>query len=166
MLVDPFGVFFPIGPSPTGDGATVEYLAEVCDPCRDASFGYRVNDVLVSDFVLPGYYDQLADGRYDFAGHITQPRQLLDNGYYTWRNLATREWYFSSTDGETIKNDPLGLKLPPLDVHLRGAVDRRVTALFAARKQGKTKPAAKPRRTKPFPGRGGQSQGGLVAYKE
>lgn len=133
MLVDPFGVTFPTGPSPTGDGSTVEYLAEVCDPCRDPTAGYYVNNVLVSDFIFPGYYDQEGSGRYDFGRHIAEPRQLLVNGYYAWRNLTTREWWYTSSDGDSVTSEDLGLKLPALDVHLRGAVDRRVNELFATR---------------------------------
>jgi hypothetical protein len=152
MLVDPFGVRFPLGPSPAEDGTTVEYLAEVCDPCRDVSCGYRVNDVLVSDFVVPAYYNAFGPGRYDFAGHITRPRQLLAGGYYTWRNLATREWWYTASDGDDTTSQSLGLVLPPLDVHLRGAVDRRVAALLAARGP-KRKPRPRARRKAARPGR-------------
>jgi len=126
MLVDPFGVRFPLGPSPADDGSTVEYLAEVCDPCQDLSFGYPVNGVTVSDFVIPAFYDAEGPGHYDFRRHIDRPRRLLPGGYFTWRDLATRDWWLTSLEEDELTNELLGPVLPPLDVHLRSAIDRRV----------------------------------------
>src|SRR5207253_8175310 len=44
----------------------LEYLVEVCDPCEDESCAYLINDVLVSDFYTPRYFDPsaLASVRY------------------------------------------------------------------------------------------------------
>src|SRR5260370_897683 len=60
MLVDPFGNRTIAGPSPKADQGRVEFLVEVCDPCEDAAFAYTVNDVLVSDFYTPHFFDPTA----------------------------------------------------------------------------------------------------------
>ncbi len=76
VLADPTGERRITGPRlPPGQG-TVDYLLEVCDPCQDATCAYAIDGVPVSDFVLPGFYDQPASstGRYSFNGKITRPR--------------------------------------------------------------------------------------------
>jgi hypothetical protein len=95
MLCDPFGNRTIAGPSlKTGQGR-VEYLVEVCDPCEDAPFGYTVNNVLVSDFYTPHFFDPVkaADVRYSFSGKITEPRQVLENGYISWYDPVSGEWW-------------------------------------------------------------------------
>jgi hypothetical protein len=148
MLVDPFGVRFPLGPSPADDGSTVEYLAEVCDPCQGLDFSYPVNGVQVSDFVIPAFYDANGPGHYDFRRHIDQPRQLLPGGYFTWRDLVTRDWWLTSLEEDELANELLGPVLPPLDVHLRSAIDRRVNQTMKDQKtKRKRKQKAKKKTT-------------------
>jgi hypothetical protein len=60
------------------------YAYEVCDACEADAFGYRINNVLVSDFVYPAWFDyyQLARGtRFNYRNTITAPFQLLGGGY-------------------------------------------------------------------------------------
>jgi hypothetical protein len=38
--------------------AKFEYLVEVCDPCEDEACAYLINDVLVSYFYTPHYFDR------------------------------------------------------------------------------------------------------------
>ena len=66
--------------------AKFEYLIEVCDPCQGEDYAYMVNDVLVSDFYTPHYFDHsgVASVRYSFSGKITRPRQILSGGYLSW----------------------------------------------------------------------------------
>jgi|SRR5579872_4114116 len=60
------------------------YAYEVCDPCEDDQFGYPIDGVLVSDFVLPGYFvNWQPSTRYDFQGKITSALTLLPGGYYS-----------------------------------------------------------------------------------
>jgi hypothetical protein len=69
-----------------------EYLVEVADPSEDPSNAYMVNDVLVSDFYTPRYFDPVSAGsgvRYSFSGKITRPRQVLPGGYLSWLNPQT-----------------------------------------------------------------------------
>ena len=76
MLADPFGNRLVPGQSPKPDQGRVEFLVEVCDPSEADEFGYTVNDILVSDFYTPHFFDPVkADGvRYSFTGAITEPR--------------------------------------------------------------------------------------------
>ncbi len=69
-------------------GERVSYLVEVCDPPESEQFAYTVNDVLVSDFITPSYYDpeKSSGARYSFTGAIERPRQVLEGGYISWRN--------------------------------------------------------------------------------
>jgi phosphatidylserine/phosphatidylglycerophosphate/cardiolipin synthase-like enzyme len=69
----------------------VEYLVEVCDPAEDAEYAYLIDDVLVSDFYTPNYFDPAGTSaaRYSFSGRISRPRQVLPNGYLTWFDPQT-----------------------------------------------------------------------------
>jgi hypothetical protein len=95
MVVDPFGRRMIAGPSPMGTQGRVSFLVEVCDPCEAAQFGYTVNDVLVSDFYSPQFFDPTPSGqaRYSFTGAITAPRQVLNGGYLSWLDPESGSWY-------------------------------------------------------------------------
>ncbi len=88
MLADPFGDRMIPGPSPKEEEGRVSYLVEVCDPPESEEFAYTANDVLVSDFITPSFYDPVkAEGtRYSFTGAVKEPRQVLEGGYISWRN--------------------------------------------------------------------------------
>ena len=88
MLADPFGDRMIPGPSIRKGRERVSYLVEVCDPPESEEFAYTVNDVLVSDFITPAYYDPVkVEGvRYSFTGAVEHPRQVLEGGYISWRN--------------------------------------------------------------------------------
>jgi hypothetical protein len=94
MLADPWGSRLVPGPAPAAAGVRrVEYLLEVCDPCEDERFAYTVNDILVSDFYTPHFFDPVSGaGRYDFTGAIHEPRQVLENGYISWHDPADGHW--------------------------------------------------------------------------
>jgi hypothetical protein len=95
MLVDPFGNRVVPGPSPKQDQGRVEFLVEVSDPCEADAFAYTVNDILVSDFYTPHYFDPVAAAgtHYDFTGHITEPRQVLRDGYLSWHDPVSNHWW-------------------------------------------------------------------------
>jgi hypothetical protein len=131
MLADPFGKTFMTGPSLQADEGTVEYLVEVCDPCQDGSFGYTVDGVIVSDFVLPAYYNASGSGQYSFAKNIKEPRDVLDGGYVSWRDPVTENWtqYVVSKAGPAFRS--LGANPAPPDIHLRGFIDRSTAKYLA-----------------------------------
>jgi len=97
MLVDPFGERLVAGlaPKEAKNQKRVEYLVEVSDPSEAEEFGYTVNDVLVSDFYTPAFFDPVkATGvRYSFTGAIQAPRQILKGGYISWHNTINDHWY-------------------------------------------------------------------------
>jgi hypothetical protein len=95
MLADPFGSRLVAGPSPKAGQGRVEFLVEVCDPPEAEDFAYTVNDILVSDFYTPSYFDPVhaAGVRYSFTGSITEPRQVLPGGYLSWHNPDDDHWF-------------------------------------------------------------------------
>ncbi len=95
MLADPFGNRLIAGPSPKPGQGRVEFLVEVCDPPEDTDFAYTVNDVLVSDFYTPRYFDPVRnDGvRYSFSNAISEPRQVLRGGYLSWHDSVSDHWF-------------------------------------------------------------------------
>jgi hypothetical protein len=98
MLADPFGNRLIAGSSPTADQGRVEFLVEVCDPSEAADFAYTVNEVLVSDFYTPRFFDPVRnDGvRYSFTNSITEPRQVLKGGYLSWHDPVSDHWFQQS----------------------------------------------------------------------
>ena len=72
MLVDPSGDKQATGNSPKPGQERVSFLVEVCDPSEAADFAYSVNEILVSDFYTPHYFDPIAASgvRYSFTGAI------------------------------------------------------------------------------------------------
>jgi hypothetical protein len=72
----------------------VFYCYENCDAVQTDSLGYDVNGVQVSDFVLPRYFDCLAEsGPFDFRDHLTGPLTVAPGGYMTVLNIdGTGAW--------------------------------------------------------------------------
>lgn len=76
------------------------YAFEVCDACENDRYGYKINNILVSDFVWPSWFDpiQTAKGtRYHQTNIMTRPFQILPGGYISifdvskssgWINLS------------------------------------------------------------------------------
>src|SRR5260221_2089238 len=97
MVADAFGDRVIAGPAPkeAKKQGRVEFLVEVCNPSEATAYGYTVNDVLVSDFYTPSFFDPVvASGvRYSFTGAITKPRQILKGGYISWHNTVDNHWY-------------------------------------------------------------------------
>jgi hypothetical protein len=95
MLIDPFGSNFVAGDSPMPDQGRVQFLLEVCDPSEAAEFGYTINNLLVSDFYTPQYFDpvQSPSVRYSFTGAITEPRQVLQGGYLSWQDPVSKHFF-------------------------------------------------------------------------
>jgi hypothetical protein len=64
--------------------AGILYAYEVCDACEDDSVGYQVDNVLVSDFVYPSWFESFrteGSTQFDRMNRIQTPFQLLVNGY-------------------------------------------------------------------------------------
>lgn len=54
---------------------------EVCDAVESDDVGYKIGDVLVSDFVLPAYFSN-GPGPFDFCHHLTSSCPALTSGGY------------------------------------------------------------------------------------
>jgi hypothetical protein len=149
MLADPYGKGFRAGPSLRPGQGPVEYLVEVCDPCQAAGFVYWVDDIPVSDFVLPPYYAAFNPGTYSHAGNITQPREVLPGGYVSWRDPVDGRWtqFVISAAGAEFRD--LGLNPAPPDVHLRGFLDRQTNAYLARLAAPGVRKKRKPRVARP-----------------
>jgi len=94
MLVDPSGNREVSGPAPSADQGEVNFLVEVCDPSADAQFAYAIDGILVSDLCTPAYFIHAGAGaRYSFTGAITEPLQVLKNGYLSWYESRSKSWY-------------------------------------------------------------------------
>jgi hypothetical protein len=141
MLVDPFGSRFTPGDSPMPDQGRVNFLVEACDPSEAAEFGYTINNLLVSDFYTPNYFDPVqSDGvRYSFTGAITQPRQVLQGGYLSWQDPISKHFFQERKfDGDDPEFVDLG-ELTDASMAPREFIDRKTDedtqeALKAGRK--------------------------------
>ena len=60
------------------------YAYEVCDACEADQYGYKIDGVLVSDFVYPAWFEGFREAKstqFDYQKKITAPFQLLADGY-------------------------------------------------------------------------------------
>ena len=64
------------------DAQGVFWAGEVCDPVEDDQYGYKIGDVLVTDFVTPNWFGhQHAQTQIDLKGHALTPFEILSGGY-------------------------------------------------------------------------------------
>nr|WP_293838920.1 hypothetical protein [uncultured Arsenicibacter sp.] len=110
MLVDPFGDRFVTSDSLLPEQGRVAYLVEVCDPCEGLPFGYAVNGLILSDFYTPHYFDPVANPavKYSFSGAITRPREILKDGYISWRTFDTQDWFQANLFEDEMAFENLG----------------------------------------------------------
>lgn len=67
------------------------YAKEVGDAVEADELGYRKGEVLVSDFVLPAFFDPRHRGKgvsLSFRGHVTEPFSLAKGGYLSYIDLS------------------------------------------------------------------------------
>ncbi len=124
ILADPFGNRTIPGPSIKPDQGRVNYLVEVCDPSEDSDFAYTVNDVVVSDFYTPSYFDPTTSQgvRYSFTGAISKPREVLKGGYLSWHEPVSGDWWQATYFGAKLNYRNIG----PIDASkgsLRSQID-------------------------------------------
>jgi hypothetical protein len=64
------------------DPKGVFWAGEVCDPVASDQYGYRIGDVLVTDFITPNWFvPEHASGNIDFQGHLHTAFAVLPGGY-------------------------------------------------------------------------------------
>jgi len=89
MLADPNINLTAFVQNATTTGTLFAY--EVCDACEADNFGYKIGNVLVSDFVLPAWFEDFrAQGstQFDQTNHIQSPLELLPGGYIGVLNVS------------------------------------------------------------------------------
>jgi hypothetical protein len=82
MLADPSINLSVMVPNSQNSGTLYAY--EVCDACESDRFGYEIGSVLVSDFVLPSWFEDFrtkGSTQFDQTNQIQSPLQLLAGGY-------------------------------------------------------------------------------------
>jgi hypothetical protein len=137
MLGDPFGNRTIAGPSIKSGQGRVSYLVEVSDPSEAAEFGYTVNDILVSDFYTPSYFDPVAASgvRYSFTGAITKPREVLKGGYLSWQEPVSDHWFQATFFGPKLQIRDIG----PIDAS-KGSLRSQIDAMTMDRTMKVLKP--------------------------
>ncbi len=89
--------------NPKGTLAVVEgdrvIPQEICRPCYGEQYAYKINGVLVSDFVLPAWFESFRKQRsapFDYCGHVSEPFQVLPGAYLFYFRNATHSELFVS----------------------------------------------------------------------
>jgi hypothetical protein len=89
------------------------YAYEVCDACEADNLGCRINNILVSDFVYPSWFEDFRtpnSTQFDYGQHLTQPLQLATDGYIGifdvtsgngWTQLTAQHRTHARVRGET-----------------------------------------------------------------
>jgi len=89
----------------TSDTAGTLYPLETADPVEGAAAGYLIDNVLVSDFITPAWFDnQLAPGstKFDFCGHLTKPLEVMAGGYVSVFQVLTGSGWTQKNSFEVI----------------------------------------------------------------
>ena len=87
----------------TSNTAGSLYFYEVGDACEADSFGYTINNILVSDFVFPAWFDSngLVSGlQYDQTRRLTAPFQIGSGGYVSVFNVSRGSGWTTLTHGD------------------------------------------------------------------
>jgi hypothetical protein len=105
MLADP-EIDLTVFVQPNARTGTL-YAYEVCDACEADTLGYKINNVAVSDFVFPAWFESFrkpGSTQFDHGKHITKPFELLPGGYIGvfdvrsgtgWHQLTAEQGPFS-----------------------------------------------------------------------
>jgi hypothetical protein len=97
--------------------AGVIYAYEVCDACEDDSLGYQIDNVLLSDFVYPSWFESFrteGSTQFDRMNKMQNPFQLLTGGYIGIYNVNSGSGWQQQTAEKR-----------PTNVLHRGAVGTR-----------------------------------------
>jgi hypothetical protein len=76
------------------------YAYEVCDACEDDSLGYQIDNILLSDFVYPAWFESFrpeGSAQFDRINKIHNPLQLLPGGYIGTFNVNSGSGWTQTT---------------------------------------------------------------------
>lgn len=79
MLVDPWINRFAIWNKKT-------WLVEVADQVESGYYAYSIDGVVISDFILPGWFGGMKGNPVDFTHGLKKPGQIGRHGYGSWKN--------------------------------------------------------------------------------
>jgi len=86
------------------------YAYEVCDPCDPDNYGYKIDGILVSDFLYPTWFElfhQPGITQFDHCKHIRKPFEILPGGYIGIFNVASNSgWQQASLEGDRLQWNP------------------------------------------------------------
>ncbi len=107
-------------------------IKEVCDAVEADELGYKIGDVQVSDFVLPGWFnpDVRPSAPLSFCGHVTQPYQLAAGGYISYLDLSapSKGWQQTFARQDDQKRPGTSRGAIRARVHARGGMARKSVA--------------------------------------
>jgi hypothetical protein len=83
------------------------YALEVCDAVETDRLGYRIDEVLVSDFITPSWFEPTRADRVDFKRRISKPLQLASGGYISVLDEGGR-WIQMAEQGRSAVPIPSG----------------------------------------------------------
>lgn len=86
------------------DTTGVIFAKEACDACEDDSLAYRINDIMVSDFVTRAYFQNephRADTKFSFKDNLPGPFTIAEGGYASIFEVrpGTAGWVQRLADG-------------------------------------------------------------------
>lgn len=100
MIIDPNTITTAfIAQSPT-TGFMI--AMEIADPVEDDKCGYLINNILVSDFVTPQWFEPGSSGKYSFCGHAPKPLECADGGYLSYYMIGQPGWCERFSNGQVI----------------------------------------------------------------
>jgi len=112
MITDPFGSRSFPGISPRHDQGDVEFRGGVCDPCEHPDSAYLINDVLVSDFCTPAFWEPSSKEQRSFTGAIQVALQVLPGGHLCWYAPTTNTWWLRRLSDGVLTDIEVGVADP------------------------------------------------------
>jgi hypothetical protein len=95
--------------NPKGTLAVVEgdkvIPREICRPCHGEQYAYKISGVLLSDFVLPAWFESFHKPRgapFDYCGHVSAPFQVLRGAYLFYLKNASPQVLVASRKPVTV----------------------------------------------------------------